>query len=213
MEYPELPIFEWKGPVYAIGLTGAIGSGKSTAGRAFAAAGVVLADADRLAHEALADDSVKAALREAFGDGIFDEAGAVHRPALGAAVFGAPEKLSKLNAIVHPEVRRRYEAVVAELEAGSIFVYDVPLLFEGRLESDFDLTVVISVSEEERYRRVEARNGWSREEFRRRDSSQLALSEKEKRADLVIKNEAGPEALHAAVSAVTRAIREARPEP
>lgn len=213
--YPDLPRIRWPQMLgrdsYLIGLTGGIGSGKSTARAAFAEAGAVVADADRIAHEVLHSDELRPQLEAALGPGIFDESGTVSRPAIAKLVFADPDLLAKLNALVHPAVRGRLAALRDGLPPGGVLAYDVPLLFETGQGNDYDLTVVISAPADLRFQRVAERSGWDRAEFDRREAAQMPLREKEELADFVIENIASNIALHEAVDVLMKRIREARP--
>jgi dephospho-CoA kinase len=209
--YPELPEIRWSADRYLIGLSGAIGSGKSAAGRSFAACGALVADADQIAREVLHSAQLREALLEQFGPGIFDaQTGEVLRAEIAARVFGQPERLARLNALVHPAVGRRFRELRDGLAEGAVLVYDIPLLFETEQAGQFDLTIVVSAPADLRFERVHRRDGWSRDDFDRREASQLPLSEKEKRADLVLRNTGSGAELEQAVQAVYRAIQAAR---
>jgi dephospho-CoA kinase len=154
-----------------IGLVGRIGAGKSTVARRFAEHGAAVIDADRLAHEALADPAVVAEVVARFGAAVRDAAGRIDRSALARLVFGPTPAhdaaLADLESIVHPRVRRRIEAALA---AGSarVVVLDVPLLMQaGWADLCTDL-VVVGCEESVRRGRLAAR-GWSPEQIAARD--------------------------------------------
>ena len=111
-------------------------------------------------------------------------------------------------------MRAEFERRVQALPAGSVFVYDVPLLFETMPDTGdrgpYDLTIVVSAPADLRYERVRERNGWSREEFTGRESAQMPLREKENRADLIIENTAGVAELETCVEQIYRQILTAR---
>jgi len=153
-----------------------------------AEAGIPVVDADRLAREAVAPGTPGLRAVEArFGSQILTEDGALDRPALGRLVFADPAARKDLEAIVHPEVTRSSQAAFArlEVEGHPAAVYDVPLLFETGREGEFDLTVVVSVPPEVQRARVRDRDGADAEA---RIDAQMPLSEKARRADLVIDN-------------------------
>ncbi|MEO9236580.1 MAG: dephospho-CoA kinase [Jatrophihabitantaceae bacterium] len=127
-----------------IGLTGGIGSGKSTAAARFAELGAVVIDADALARQALATGSPGlAAVVERFGAGLLDADGNLDRARLGSLVFGDPAALADLNAIVHPIVAQRSAELMAAADSDSVIVYDVALLVENQLAAGFDAVVVV----------------------------------------------------------------------
>ncbi|MCR9145186.1 MAG: dephospho-CoA kinase [bacterium] len=223
VSYPELPSIQWPTDraCFLLGLTGGIGSGKSAAARCFAESGAEVADADQIAREVLHSETLREPLRAALGDGIFDESGQVSRPAIAKRVFGHPERLERLNGLIHPAVRQEFQRRQADLEARAgqdaelipVLVYDIPLLFESGQQDQFDLIVAVTAPVELRYERVERRNGWSRDEFDGREAAQMPLREKAERADFVIEN-AGSEAdLAAAVQALYRRIVAEKREP
>lgn len=218
--FPELPPIQWPRDrhCFVIGLTGGIGSGKSATARAFEAAGATVADADQIARDVLHSAALREPLRRALGDGIFDADGEVSRPAVAQAVFGEPERLERLNALIHPAVRAEFERLqtslerraTGEAELDCVLVYDVPLLFETAQEGRFDLLVVVTAPVELRFARVKERSGWNREEFDRREAAQMPLREKAKRADFVIENAGSTGDLERAVHALFAEIVAAR---
>lgn len=154
-----------------IGLVGRIGAGKSTVARRFAEHGAAVIDADRLAHEALADPAVVAEVVARFGAAVRDAAGRIDRAALARLVFGPTPAhdaaLADLESIVHPRVRRRIEAALAPGSA-RVVVLDVPLLVQaGWADLCTDL-VVVGCEESVRRGRLAAR-GWSPEQIAARD--------------------------------------------
>lgn len=213
--YPELPPIHWRNiHSFLVGLTGGIGSGKSAAGRFFAEAGATVADADLIARDVLHSPELRVPLRAEFGPAVFDEHGEVSRPAIAEIVFQAPERLQRLNAMIHPLVRKNFDRRRKSLPDGTVMVYDVPLLFENIPHEqfrEFDLTMVVTAPLEVRYARVHARSGWPRDEFERREASQMPLLEKEQRADFVITNDGTEQQLQTAVRALYAAIVQAGP--
>lgn len=127
-----------------IGLTGGIGSGKSTAAACFAELGATVIDADALAREALAPGTPGlAAVIDRFGDELLHADGSLDRPRLGELVFADGAALADLNAIVHPLVARRTAELTDAAGPGATVVYDVPLLVENDLAAGFDAVVVV----------------------------------------------------------------------
>ena len=208
MESPEIPAFTQRGPGLIIGLTGAIGSGKSEVGRLFARQGARLVNADEVAREVLYSSGLRPRLLESFGQDILDEAGELSRENIARIVFSNPAKLEQLNKLIHPGVREHFNKTLKELKAGEIFIYDVPLLFESGLADDFDLIIVVSAPLEIRQERVFERNGWTKEEFLKREASQIPLSEKEKQADLIIRNSSSRADLQAIIQKLYKDIKE-----
>lgn len=204
--YPNLPQFQWKNDFFYIGLTGAIGSGKSSAAKSFQNAGAILFDADQIAKSVLNSAKTKPGLISIFGDEIFDSTGSLDHSRIAAEVFTNDSRLQQLNELIHPEVRNCIANALESAESGQIYVYDIPLLFETSQQNQFDCTIVISATLELRQKRVQQRNQWSLEQFQQRESSQMPLVEKEKKADLVIKNNSDKYALEEAINTVYKKI-------
>jgi dephospho-CoA kinase len=191
-----------------VGLTGNIGSGKSTVARLLAARGAAVIDADELARAATRDPVVVARIGAAFGDEVVP-AGVVDRAALAARVFGDAPALRRLEAIVHPWVRaaaREREAQLVRDVRPRVIVHDVPLLFEHGLDAGLDATIVVVAPLEVRVERVSRRNGLAPAAVRARDAAQMPLEAKAARATIVIDNAGAPEALEPQVDAAWSAL-------
>jgi len=172
-----------------IGLTGGIAAGKSVAARRFGELGAVVIDHDVLAREAVAAGSVGLRrIAETFGDGVLDAEGALDRAALGAVVFGDTVARERLNAIVHPQVRRlSAEREAAAREAGAeTVVHDIPLLVETRQGESFDVLVVVHTPAEERLRRLTAGRGMNEVDAQARIDAQASDDERLAAADVVL---------------------------
>ncbi|UWF76741.1 MULTISPECIES: dephospho-CoA kinase [Microbacterium] len=194
-----------------IALTGGIASGKSTIARRLAALGAVIVDADQLVREVQAPGSpVLGEIAAAFGDDVLLPDGSLDRAALGARVFGDPEALARLNAIVHPAVRaesaRRFaDALAADPEA--VVVYDVPLLVEARVDDPWELIVVADAPAEVRRRRLVEQRGMTSEAAEARIAAQVTDAERRAIADVVIDTSGTLEETFAQVDALWRRIR------
>lgn len=196
-----------------VGLTGGIGSGKSTVARFFEARGAAIIDADRLAREAVLPGTPGfAAVVARFGPGVLGPGGDLDRAALGRIVFGDEEARRALNAIVHPEVARLAAERMAALSAAgrALIVYDVPLLFENGLERYLPETIVVSVPEEIQRARVRTRDGLSPEEIEARLRAQLPLADKAARATYVIDNSGSLTDTEASVDALWKNLIQER---
>ena len=171
-----------------IALTGGIGTGKSHVARRLAQAGVPVVDADILAREAVAPGtSGLAAVVERFGQEILTDRGTVDRAQLGERVFRDEAARRDLEAIVHPEVRRRVAEFFNGLPEGTPFaVADIPLLYETHGEKAYDRVVVVACAPETQIARVMSRDDLTRAAAERRLAAQLPIEEKVKRADYVI---------------------------
>lgn len=199
-----------------LGLTGNIGSGKSTAARLLVARGAALVDADELAREAAGDPEVLARIAAELGPELVED-GRLDRAATAARVFGDEAARQALNAIVHPWVRRRSdEEVRALLERAPppVILLDIPLLFENGLERGLDGVIVVAADLPARVARVAARSGLREDEVRARDAAQMPLEEKARRADYLLDNSGSPEALGAQIDALWAELtKRAREDP
>lgn len=180
-----------------IGVTGALGAGKSTVVQCFAAHGATVVDADAIGHGLLRPGGPCIdALRARFGDDIVDDSGAIVRARLGAKAFATPQDTAALNAITHPaliaELRRQVQAAD---RPGHAVVVDAALLLEWGAPVALDRTVVVTAAEPERLRRMVARTGLSLDEVRRRAARQMSEADKVQRADFVLPNDESLEAL------------------
>ena len=175
-----------------VGLTGGIGSGKSTVSKAFALLGAKVLDADEVAREVvLPGRPAWTKLRETFGSEFFHSDGKLRRSKLRRLVFADPQQRSRLNAIVHPEVMRAIERRSEEmtfLAEDTVVLVDVPLLLEVGVAHRFDKVIVVYVSESVQIERLTQRDGLSIEEAGQALSAQMDLGEKVKQADFVIDN-------------------------
>ncbi|KQQ51123.1 dephospho-CoA kinase [Plantibacter sp. Leaf314] len=175
--------------MYLIGLTGGIASGKSTIATRLAEHGAVVIDADVLSREVVEPGTPGlAAIAARFGADVIGPDGTLDRPALGAIVFSDEQARADLNAIVHPEVKRRSQARIAEASSdpAAIVVYDVPLLVETGRADEFDLVVVASAPESVRADRLVELRGLDRGEAERRIASQATEAQRTAVADVVI---------------------------
>lgn len=173
-----------------IGLTGSIGMGKSTTARLFAEEGVAVHDSDATVHALYAGEA--APLVEAAFPGTTRD-GAVDRKQLGMRVLGDAGALAKLEAIVHPLVRKAEVAFLDAQRAASaaVVVLDIPLLFETGRTGDVDCVVVVSAGLDQQRRRVMARPGMTEETFAAVLARQIPDADKRARADLVIDTSRG----------------------
>lgn len=174
-----------------VGLTGGIGSGKSTVARALAERGATVVDADAVSREVVEPGTPGfAAVVERFGEAVVGPDGRLDRPALAAIVFADPAARADLNAIVHPRVAAETGARVAAAPDGSVIVCDVPLLVEAA-RTGYDYVVVVEAPPEVRLRRLVGR-GMGPEDARRRMAAQASDEERRKVADLVLDNSGAP---------------------
>ena len=186
-----------------VGLTGGIGSGKSTVAHRFAELGAVVIDADRLAREVVAAGSTGlAAIRERFGDGVVGADGSLDRGALGQVVFADVQARRDLEALTHPLIAGRTRTIVNAATRDQIVVHDVPLLVELDLAADYHLTVVVGADEDIRVARLTADRGFTAREARARIAAQASDSARREAADVWLDNSGTVEALLAQVEAL-----------
>ena len=181
-------------PPLRIGLTGGIGSGKSTVGQMLQERGAAVIDADAIARNVTATQgAAMPAIAQTFGADFITPDGALDRERMRAHVFSHPEAKQALEAIIHPlvalETRRQAQQAIAS--GHQTLVFDVPLLVESgaRWRAQVDRVLVVDCSEETQIQRVMTRNGWSRQAVQSIVSAQASRTQKLAAADWVIDNE------------------------
>lgn len=176
-----------------IGLTGAIGSGKSTVSRLFSEAGFAIVDCDAISRGLDTSRKYINAVREAFGDGVIDMTGGeakIDRKALAEIVFSSPEAKKKLEDIAHPMILDTvYRRVDAAREQKKDVVIDAPLLFESGLDDICDFTVGVVTDEKLRFERAMKRGGITEDNLRRRIELQPKNEFYASRCDYIIEND------------------------
>ena len=194
-------------PVIRVGLTGGIGSGKSTVADMLRARGAVVIDADAIARELVEPgEPALHALVDEFGDSIIAADGSLLRGTLAAIAFASPDGTARLNAIMHPliaaESRRRIE--VAAQAGAAVVVYDMPLLLETGQQDVVDLVVVADVPVETQVQRAVELRGLDEVDVRRRIEVQTSRDERLAAADVVIDNSGSLEHTQEQVDALWR---------
>lgn len=186
-----------------IGLTGGIAAGKSVAARRFIERGAVLIDADALAREVVAPGTLGLEqLVETFGAGVLGADGGLDRAALGARVFADPEARRRLEALVHPQVRRlaaEREAAAAAVDPDAVVVHDIPLLVETGQADTFGVVVVVHAPEAVRLERLVRGRGLTEAEARARLAAQVDDDVRLAAADVVLDGTGTDEDLRAQV--------------
>lgn len=175
-----------------IGLTGGIASGKSTVSRILKSHGFPVVDADALARQVVEPGSSGLAQVVAqFGTGVLNPDGSLDRKKLGQAVFGNPQKLLQLESILHPliQAETRRQRTECEQRGEKFAFYDVPLLFEKNLESQFDAVIVVRASESLQKLRMKQRDQLTETEISNRLSAQVPMAHKVAKATWVLDNE------------------------
>ena len=171
-----------------LGLTGGIGSGKSTAARMFADLGAIVIDADAIAKEVLEPGQVGyESVINNFGEEILDSSGNIDRVILAGKVFESSIKLKELEEIVHPAVANKVAQIRESLPAGSTIIYDTPLLIEKSLQQQFDQVIVVLAPEDLRTQRLLAR-GLAQNDIIARMSNQATDEQRREIANYVISN-------------------------
>jgi dephospho-CoA kinase len=185
-----------------VGLTGGIGSGKSTVAGRLAEHGAVVIDADKIAREVVQPGTEGLAeVRAAFGDGVISD-GALDRAKLAATVFTDEAARATLNGIVHPRIRTRTAELMAAVPDDSILVHDVPLLVEARLGPAYHLVLVVNAPEEERVHRVVRDRGMPEGDARARIKAQASEADRRAAADVWLDNSGTPDEVLAVVDAL-----------
>ncbi|MGE5524911.1 MAG: dephospho-CoA kinase [Rhodospirillaceae bacterium] len=189
--------------MYCVGLTGGIGSGKSSAADEFATLGAALVDSDAIAHELTRGGGAAIpALRAQFGPEFITPEGALDRARMRTLVFGNPEAKRKLEGLLHPLIREETMLRVAAAKAPYV-VLVVPLLLEtGAYRDRVQRIVVVDCSEATQIARVMARSGLTESEVRAIMATQLSRAERLARADDIINNDGGRAALREQVRAL-----------
>lgn len=171
-----------------VGLTGGMGSGKSTVARRFAELGAVIIDADQIARDVVEPgEPALAELAEAFGEGILLDDGSLNRGELAKRAFVSAEKTELLNSITHPRIEQRTEEQF--IAAGdAIIVFDSPLLIEMGQSEAQDLVVVVHTPVEVRLDRLVESRGVDREDAKQRIAKQISDDKRLQFADVVLEN-------------------------
>ena len=192
-----------------VGLTGGIGSGKSTVARMLADRGAIVLDADMLAREAVAPGTPGFdAVIARFGDAVRSSDGSLDRARLAEIVFADDEARHDLEVIVHPQVRLRIgEAIAAHADSDAVVVVDSPLLIETGGHESFPLVVVVTAPDDERVARLEAR-GMGEADTRSRMAAQMPMEQKAAHADVLLDNGGSETELEAQVDRLWADLRE-----
>lgn len=174
-----------------IGILGGIASGKSFVSKQFAKLGCAVIDADEISHEVLLEEQIKNAIRNEFGNAIFDDLGNINRKRLAEIIFNDEEKVSKLNSIIHPEILAKSEKLLAEYQSRQdlkAIVLDIPLLLEIGWEKLCDALVFIEIDEKLRLQRAQQRGFNDPEQIKKREKFQISLDKKKKKAHYIVNN-------------------------
>lgn len=186
-----------------VGLTGGIGSGKSTVAQRLSDLGAVVIDADVLAREVVTPGSRGfEAIVDRFGEGVLDDAGALNRPALGAIVFADEQARRDLEGITHPLIARRTGELVAAAPDDAVVVHDVPLLVEKGYGPGYHVVVVVGADDGTRVKRLMRTRGMTEADARSRIAAQATDEERRAAADVWLDNDGPKPELLGAVDAL-----------
>jgi len=175
--------------VLRVGLTGGIGSGKSEVAKRLAAQGAVVIDADAVAREVVEPGTDGLAeVVAAFGREVLRPDGGLDRPKLGDVVFADPERLGRLNAIIHPRVAARMADLEQAAGPGAIVVHDVPLIAENGRAGVYDVVVVVDTLPRTQIERLARHRGMTREQAKSRMAAQASREQRLAIADIVVDN-------------------------
>jgi dephospho-CoA kinase len=193
-----------------IGLTGGIGSGKSTVSRFLAELGAVIIDADKIGHEIYRQDTdTWRQLVKTFGSGILVPDNTIDRKKLGAIVFGDKQELQRLNAIIHPQITQEIKKRIEECRrrAVKVIVLDAPVLLEANAKNLVDEIWVVVADDGNVIKRAAARTGLTEQQIRDRVHSQLSNTERTKNARVVISNDGNTEDLRGKIRELWEQIK------
>ncbi|OQV24759.1 putative Dephospho-CoA kinase domain-containing protein [Hypsibius exemplaris] len=202
--------------MFLVGLTGSVGTGKSTVSQVLLSLGVPIIDADAIARDVVVPNtSAWKKLRASpdFGPVYFHEDGELNRDAVAQKVFNDPEARRQLEAIVHPEIRMEMirRIIRLALHGHSFVILDVPLLYEKSPLLPFcHKVVVVTCSRAKQIERLKRRTRWSEEEILSRIAAQLPVEEKAKRADIVIDNNGTIDNTERQINKVYRSLQASR---
>jgi dephospho-CoA kinase len=192
-----------------VGLTGSIGTGKSSVNKLFKELGAYTLDADKIVHDLLKREDIKKEIEKHFGN-VFDENGNIDRKKLASIVFNNKEKKKILENIIHPKVREEINNQIKNIEKidkDFIVIVEVPLLIETGSYKDYDIVIVVYAPFEKQLERLLSK-GFSKEEALKRINSQMSIEEKLKYADIVINNSSDFENLKKEVIKAFKQLKE-----
>jgi dephospho-CoA kinase len=193
-----------------IGLTGGIGSGKSTVSRFLAELGAVIIDADKIGHEVYRPDTdTWRKLVKTFGRGILAADNTIDRKKLGAIVFSNEEELKRLNAIIHPQITEIIKKQIDDYRRkdAKVIVLDAPVLLEAHANNLTDEVWVVVADDDNVIKRAVARTGLREEQIRDRIRAQMSKTERIKNAQVIIYNDGTPEDLRGKIKKLWEQIK------
>ncbi|MGL5174926.1 MAG: dephospho-CoA kinase [Cetobacterium sp.] len=191
-----------------LGLTGGIGSGKSTVSKIFSSMGLKIFDADLIAKNILESDLVKEEIKEKLGKEFINlKDNSINRDLLKKIVFNSSDKLEILNSIVHPKVLKIYEELFLKFfESNEIVIFDVPLLFEVNLDKYCNKVIVVDIEKKLQIQRIKKRDGIDDELIEKIILKQISREERNLKADIIIENNGTLEELKIKVEKIIESI-------
>lgn len=174
-----------------IGITGSMGTGKSTVAKVLRELGYQVLDADELAKKQLeVGGPGYLKVLESFGMKLLNSDMTIDRNKLAKVVFNNKKELLKLENIIHPLIQRQIQIIKNESEKNGekILFYDVPLLFEKNMQNSFDDVILVVADSEVQFQRIQERNSWTKEEIKKRLESQMPLDQKKLKSKFIIDN-------------------------
>jgi dephospho-CoA kinase len=170
-----------------VGLTGGIGSGKSTVARVFEILGCALFNSDDAARQVYFDAEIKARVIALLGNESYSTGNTINKSFISSKIFSDTALLHQLNEVIHPAVKKQFTSFISE-HKGSIIIKESALLFEANIHKEMDKIIIVAADDELRIERVMKRDGLSREDVMKKIKSQLSQEEKIKHSDFVIHN-------------------------
>jgi dephospho-CoA kinase len=185
-----------------IGITGSLGTGKSTVAAMFARQGARIIDADAITRDLLAPGKKCVKKVAKIFPGVILKNNTINRSELAKIVFNHPRELQKLTDILYPEALKVVKSLISRYKHGPFVVLDVPLLFESGWDKITDITVVVKALRRQQFERAQKRLGMTRGDFSRRLKNQMPLRKKCDMADIIIDNSRGLRQTQAQVDAI-----------
>lgn len=175
--------------MFVVGITGGIGSGKTTVCRIFVLLGIPVFYADEEAKKLYDDKKIISEVKKLFGKRIFNRKGKVDKKKLGEIVFSEPSSLEKLNAVIHPEVKKKFRAWEKKRQGAKYLVKEAAIMIESGAYREVDYLISVLADEKERINRIVKRDNVSAESVQQRMREQLSDRERKKYSDAVIIND------------------------
>ena len=190
-----------------IGLTGSLGTGKSTVAGMFAKRGAKIIDADAIIRDLLTLDKKCIKKVAKIFPGVILKSSTVNRSELAKIVFNHPRELQKLTDILYPEALKVVKSLLSRYKHGSFVILDVPLLFESGWDKITDTTIVVKARRSQQFERARKRLGLTQADFNRRLKNQMPLKKKCDMADIIIDNSRGLRQTQAQVDAIINRLQ------